>query len=125
MNFKLLCDEMRAAVLKSSPWAKPEKKTSYECQMMPKASVPNHLLWMLDTIPTLPEEKANRWLGFAQGWMCAYYVWSIDQCRDAVTRAKDSPSVAHTPDPDNESEPSVGDAQPGANSINYRPDGWL
>jgi len=51
----------------------------------------DHVLWMLDEIPKMPTAdrgKANRWLGFVQGWLWTKG-WSIDQMRKDV-RSLDS-----------------------------------
>lgn len=43
-----------------------------------------HILWMLDEIPSLSEDKANRWLGFIQGWMWSFNLATINQLMEIV-----------------------------------------
>jgi hypothetical protein len=46
----------------------------------------NHTLWMCQQIRAFVTEgeleKANRWLGFVQGVLWAYGIYTVDQMRD-------------------------------------------
>lgn len=41
-----------------------------------------HIQQMLLKIPNLPVGKANRWLGFVQGWFWEREIYTIDEMRD-------------------------------------------
>ena len=47
-----------------------------------------HLRWMLAEIPKLPEDKANRWLGFVQGVLYDLDFFTINELRAQVEGAK-------------------------------------
>jgi hypothetical protein len=42
----------------------------------------DHILWMCEQIPKLPRGKADRWLGFVQGWLFETGCASITTMRE-------------------------------------------
>jgi hypothetical protein len=63
----------------------PPERANTGDRFMPEGERKQHLVWMLEEIINMPDdkfEKANRWLGFVQGAMWSLGLRSVDEMRN-------------------------------------------
>ncbi len=97
MRMKELTEKLAGYVRAKAPHVQAVKHSSEALAKSAAGYIPlflvEHLLWMLTEIPNLPPEKANRWLGFVQGWLTAYFGLTVDQCHADVREWVESPNA--------------------------------
>lgn len=45
-----------------------------------------HLRWMIVEMEAMGEAKMMRWLGYIQGVLVAYHIFTLDECREMSRR---------------------------------------
>lgn len=46
-----------------------------------------HLRWMIAEMGAMSEAKTMRWLGYIQGVLVAYHVFTLDECKEMSRKA--------------------------------------